>query len=270
MMSLLQRGLLKLTESRDWTSIPLAIRREVDRGRQPEPGELAPIEARIVKWPGFPATGRQIYQGDDSPSESGSTPSSKGAAGRYAKQHLTVPLFITGRCRRYQRTLLASNLLAPPEMRRLGSLLWCLGTALIVSVGGYLLTAALAKGEPLTAGVLCLVPVACVGIIALTPACLCFPRVSHRGRAYLEQLEDAYDRLRSLGRPRCSSKSAVTKAVNQNDKQPIRESSVFSDRLLMDGIFGDVSPADTPLNGIWTTMVRIGMVYGPGEESPVI
>src|SRR5262249_51241687 len=108
-----------------------------------------------------------------------------------------------------------------------------------------------------------------IGIIALTPACLCFPRVSHRGRAYLEQLEDAYDRLRSTGRRSGRSKSAVTKAGNPKDKQPIRVSSVFSDRLLMDGIFGDVSPADTPLNGIWNTMVRIGMV-DPDEESPVI
>jgi hypothetical protein len=37
----------------------------------------------------------------------------------------------------------------------------------------------------------------------------------------------------------------------------------------MDGIFGDVSPADTALGGVWNTMVRIGMV-DPDEESPVI
>ena len=61
-MSLLQHGLLQITESRDWSSTDLVILEEVDRGRTPEPGELSPIEASIMKWTGFPAVRRQIYE----------------------------------------------------------------------------------------------------------------------------------------------------------------------------------------------------------------
>jgi hypothetical protein len=61
-VSLLQRGLLQITESRDWSSIDLVIRKRVDRGREPEPGELSPIEACIMKWTGFPALGRELYE----------------------------------------------------------------------------------------------------------------------------------------------------------------------------------------------------------------
>jgi uncharacterized protein (TIGR04222 family) len=61
-MSLLQRGLLQVIESRNWSSTDLAVRKEVGRGRKPEPGEMSPIEACIIKWTGFPATGRQISE----------------------------------------------------------------------------------------------------------------------------------------------------------------------------------------------------------------
>ena len=47
-ISLLECGLLQITESRDWSSTALAILKEVDRGRKPEPGELSPIEACIM------------------------------------------------------------------------------------------------------------------------------------------------------------------------------------------------------------------------------
>ena len=65
-ISLLQRGLLQITESRDWSSTALAILKEVDRGRKPEPGELSPIEACIMKWTGFPPA---ALQPDDIPYE---------------------------------------------------------------------------------------------------------------------------------------------------------------------------------------------------------
>jgi hypothetical protein len=44
---------------------------------------------------------------------------------------------------------------------------------------------------------------------------------------------------------------------------------VFSDRLLMDGIFGEVYRADTPLNDLWNAMVLNGVVIAPGEEPPM-
>jgi hypothetical protein len=265
-ISLLQRGLLKITESRDWSSTALAIRKEVDRGRKPEPGELSPIEACITKWTGFPATGRQIYQPDGTPFKTVSLLFWEGNTGRYIYQPGSIPALIRAMCDHYRDNLTANQLLAPPEMKQLGSLLWCIGSALILGLGGYLLEVALAKGEPLVAVILC--PMVLIGVIALSLACLEFPRISQRGRAYLEQLELAYDRLRSTSCRRGRWKFALTKAGDSGDREPMRDSSVFSDRLLMDGIFGEVSAADTPLNDLWNAMVRYGVVLAPGEEPP--
>lgn len=79
------------------------------------------------------------------------------------------------------------------------------------------------------------------GVIALAIACLHFPRISHRGRAYLKQLEHAYDRLTSNGRQRGRSRSARTKASDPVDREPMRKSLVYSDRLLFGRISGQFS-----------------------------
>lgn len=269
LMSLLQRGLLQVTESRDWSSTDLAICKQVDRGRTPGPGELSPIEACIMKWNGFPATGRQIYQPDDSPYKSVSTLFWHGVTGRYSYQPGSVPDLIKGPCGRYQDNLAAGKLLAPPEMKPLGGWLWWIGSALIVGLGGYLLAVARAKGESMVAAVLCLCPLAFIGVIALAPACLHFSRVSHRGRAYLARLEVAYERLTSRGRRSGRSTSALARGGQLDDREPMRDSSVHADRLLMDGIFGEVASADTPLNDLWNAMVLNGIVRAPGEDVPM-
>ncbi len=242
-LSLTQRGLLQITESRDWSSTTAAILREVDRGRTPEPGELLLIEACIMKWSGFPATGAQIFQ-------------PKG-----------IPALLKGSCDHYQDNLADKELLAPPGMKQLGGWLWWFGSALIFGLGGCMLAVALAQG-PSNAGLFLFIMaiMAVVGVIALAPACLSFARTSHRGKAYLEQLELAYDRLRSKARPTGSSKSALTRAADPGAREPMREPWVHSDRLLLNGIFGTVSPADTPLTDLVAAMFRIGF-FKP-EESP--
>jgi uncharacterized protein (TIGR04222 family) len=89
-ISLLQRGLLQITKSRDWSSTALAILKEVDKGRKPELGELSPIEACIMKWTGFPALRRQIYEPGGIPDQL------RGMCGDYrenlADQDLLAPL----------------------------------------------------------------------------------------------------------------------------------------------------------------------------------
>jgi hypothetical protein len=242
--SLLQRGLLQIIQSRDRNVPGLTIRKEVDRGRKPEPDELAPIEASIMKWNGFPATDRQIYQPDDTPFKSVSTLFWHGATGRHSLQPGGVPALIGSACDRYQDTLAANLLLAPPEMRQRGcSLLW-LGSALILGLGGWLVAVALVKGEPLVA--IILFPMALFGAMALAPACLAFPRISSRGGAYLDQLELAYDRMRNKS----------------------HGGSAFADRLLLDAIFGEVSAADTPFNDLWNSLILNDVVIAPGEAAP--
>jgi hypothetical protein len=267
--SLLHRGLLRTAESRDWSEPGLAIRKGVDRGRAPEPGELAPIEARILKWPGFPATDRQIYQPDGTRFKIVSTLFWHGATGRYSCQPGGVPALIKTHCDRYQANLAASALLAPPQMKVMAYWLWWLGSALILGLGGYLAAVALAKkGELLVAVLLC--PMALVGMIALACACLTFPRISHLGRAYLEQLELAYERLTSRGRHdgRGTIALAKPKVGDPDGREPMRDSSRFSDSLLMDAIFGEVSPADTLLTDLWSALVLNDVVLAPGEEPP--
>jgi uncharacterized protein (TIGR04222 family) len=239
--SLLQRGLLQITERRDWSSTALAVLKEVDRGRKPEPGELSPIEACIMKWTGFPALRRQIYEPGG------------------------IPDLLRGMCGAYRDNLSDRELLAPPGMKWIGARLWWIGSALILGLGGYLLAVALAKGESIVAVILC--PMALIGVIALAFACLRFSRISHRGRAYLEQLEHAYDRLTSKGRRRGRSRAARTEAGDPDDREPMRESSVYSDRLLMDGIFGVVSPADTPLTDLEIAMFPGGKFLGEEDTT---
>jgi uncharacterized protein (TIGR04222 family) len=240
--SLLERCLLKLTESRDWSSTDLLIRKQVDRGRQPEPGELSPIEACIMKWTRFPALRREIYEPGG------------------------VPDLLREMCGDYRDNLADQELLTPPGMTRIGVRLWWIGSALILGLGGYLLAVALAKGEPIVTVVLC--PMALMGAIALEVACLDFPRISHRGRAYLERLELAYDRLRSQVRRSGRSRPALTKAGDPDDRGPMRESSVYADRLLMDGIFREVSRADTPLTDLEAAMFPGGISGGETIDEP--
>ena len=228
--SLLQRGLLKITESRDWNSTATTIIREVDRGRKAESGELAPIEACIMKWTGFPALPRQIYEPGG------------------------IPDLLRGMCGAYQDNLADRELLAPPGMKGIGAGLWWIGSVLIFLVGGYLMAVVLARGETLVAVIL--IPMAVVGVIALAFACLRFPRISHRGRAYLQHLELAYDSLTRKGPRPGHSRSASTSAGGLDDREPSRDFSVYFDRLLMDGIFGEVSPADTPLTALEATLVN--------------
>jgi uncharacterized protein (TIGR04222 family) len=240
--SLLERGLMQITESRDSSSTDLLIRKRVDRGRQPEPGELSPIEGCIMKWTGFPALRQQIYEPGG------------------------IPDLLQGMCFDYWDKLADQELLAPPGMKQVGVRLWWIGSALIFGLGGYLLAVALAKGEPIVAFILC--PMVLIGVLALAFASLDFPRISHRGRAYLERLELAYDWFRSQGRRSGRSRPALTKAGDPDDRGPMRESSLYSERLLMDGIFGEVSRADTPLTDLEAAMFSVGLSDGETIDEP--
>jgi hypothetical protein len=104
-------------------------------------------------------------------------------------------------------------------------------------------------------------------VIALAFGCLHFPRISYRGRAYLEQLELAYERLTRKGRRRGRSRFARTKAGDPDDQEAMPESSAYSDRLLMDGIFAVVSPADTPLTDLEMAMFPNGKFLGEEDTT---
>jgi hypothetical protein len=73
--------------------------------------------------------------------------------------------------------------------------------------------------------------------------------------------------LTSKGRRTGDSRSADTHAGDTDDRDPMRESSVYSNRLLLDGIFGVVSPADTPLTDLETALFPNGRFLGEEDTT---
>lgn len=85
-----------------------------------------------------------------------------------------------------------AELLSPAERYRLGLVTGLSGALLILSLGGYKLSVAIAKGHT---NVGFLILMAMVGLMILAVAC-CVPRTTWRGRAYLAQLKTAFEGLK--------------------------------------------------------------------------
>jgi uncharacterized protein (TIGR04222 family) len=224
--SLIQRGLLQITEKKGRVSTT----KEIDKGRKPASGELLPIEACVLKWPRFPVQPATIFQ------PGGLSSSVKEA------------------CEAYRAKLDEEGFLTPQEMKAFGVRLWLIGSALILGLGGYKLAVALAKGHTNVA-FLCILGIG--GVIALAVTCLALPRLSRLGKAYLEQLKLAYDGLKSQVHPVGSLESPLTWANDPGNRGRLQHASAYSDCLLMVGIFGVASLADTPLSDV-TTMFKQG------------
>ncbi len=230
--SLIQRGLLQITACESL----VATTKKIDRRRTPLSGELTPIEARVMKWHGFPAYPHQVFR----------------IGG--------IPASIKDHCRRYEEHLAAGNLLAPAEMKQLGALLWCFGTIVIVGLGGYKLTVAVNNGHR---NVGFLVLFAAIGLIAQGIVCFARPRASRLGKAYLEQLKLAYDGLKCRVHPVGGGLSPLTMADDPGTRGMLRDRSAYADCLLMVGIFGMGSLADTPLADV-TKLFKQGRVAEGG------
>jgi uncharacterized protein (TIGR04222 family) len=224
--SLMQRGLLRITEKTN----RLSTSKEIDGGRKPSHGELSPLESVVFEWPGYPATPSRIFQ-----------PSG-------------IPAALKEFCARYQDDLGEKNLLAPRNLRTLGSLLWALGAMIIIGLGGYKLSVALGKGHH---NVAFLVLLCVVGVSVLALVCFALPRTSNLGSAYLEQLKLAYGGLKSQVHPVGSVTSALTMAGDPGSRGRLRDPAAYSDCLLMVGIFGMASLAETPLSDL-TSMFKRG------------
>jgi uncharacterized protein (TIGR04222 family) len=224
--SLIQRGLLQITEEKKW----LKKIKQIDKGRKPASGELTPIEARVLKWSGFPADPSQVFQ-----------PSG-------------IPTLLKDACASYEAELAEKNFLAPPEMKELALRLWSIGLAIIIVLGLYKLGVGIAKGH---SNVLFLCVMGPVGGLVFSAACWFLPRLSHLGKAYLERLKLAYDGLKSEVHPVSSLSSALTMAHDPGTRARLQNPSAYSDCLLMVGIFGMASLADTPLSDL-TAMFKRG------------
>jgi uncharacterized protein (TIGR04222 family) len=96
-------------------------------------------------------------------------------------------------CEHIRWSLYEEELLSPSERYRFALGAALIGALLILSLGGYKLSVALAKGRTNVIG---LIVLSVLGLLALAIAC-CVPRLSSRGRAYLANLKSAFEGLRS-------------------------------------------------------------------------
>ncbi|MGH9942328.1 MAG: TIGR04222 domain-containing membrane protein [Pyrinomonadaceae bacterium] len=95
-------------------------------------------------------------------------------------------------CAAYEVKLANEQLLTPPDARARARRFALWGTLLIGSLGGYKLVIALSNGRY---NFLFLIGIGVVSIVALN-AIATLPRLSRRGKTYLERLQLAFDRLR--------------------------------------------------------------------------
>lgn len=229
--SLIQRGLLRITEKTRW----LATTKEISRGRRPVSDELSTIEALVLKWPGYPATAHKVAQ-----------PSG-------------IPSLLKGTCIRYESRLTKKNLLAPPETKPLGARLCLGGSAFILGLGGYKFAVALEKGHH---NVALLIVFGIVGTLLLAVACLGHSRASQLGKAYLDELKLAYKGLKSYVHPIGALNSSLTMAADPGSRARLQEPSAYADCLLMVAIFGMASLVDTPLSDLATMFKQGGSSTG--------
>ena len=164
--SMIQRGLLRIVEEKKW----LTTSKKIDRGREPGRRELAPIEAIVWKWSGFPADPQAIFQSSG------------------------IPRVIAKACSHYEADLAERGLAGAPGDEATGA------AALVLRAGhdhppGPVQAwrrhreGAHQRGLPVRDGDR---RWACV-----LGRLLALPRLSHQGKAYLERLKLAYGGLRS-------------------------------------------------------------------------
>ena len=157
----------------------------------PERRALPPLERRAYEWFSTPRAARELF-----------TPG--GLRGQVEAFGAT-----------YGQRLSREHLLTPPDVRAAALRIWCAGAAVIAALGGYKLFAALERGHQ---NVAFLIIMGVAALIILGVVCRP-PRVSRKGRAYLERLQLAFGKLRtqvgrlSAGAPHATALSGAADAT---------------------------------------------------------
>ena len=162
---------------------------------------------------------------------------------RSGKEIFTIgglPHELERHCADRRDTLLEQGLLLTPAGLTRASLAWTAGAAVIVGLGGYKLSVALSKGKHNVGGLLV---IGVIGLIALSVAVI-RPRITRRGRNYLEQLRRAFDKL-----CKAQLKAAPTTAA----AQPAYDPSL----ALVTGIFGAIMLASTARSDYYEMQKRV-------------
>lgn len=148
--------------------------RQVAIGEQiPDPAQLAPIESQIIGFFERPVNVADLFKS-------------------------SLPGRIDSICQPYLSSLARERLLAPPDAQFGVRPITFLGVALIVAFGGYKLIAAVHNGHN---NVAFLILLAIAGSVFVGIATR-ISRVSHRGRRYLRDLQQAYGSSARLRPPK--------------------------------------------------------------------
>lgn len=168
----------------EWLSFSRRGRKIVIERTTPAParGALGQVERRAFDW-------------FERPRESGEVFKSGGLAEK-----------MRGLCAGYEQALRRDHLLTPPDVRGRVWMVRLAGLAFVVGLGGYKLLVALSKGRTNVGFLVVLCVVACLVMLAATR----LPRMSRRGRAHLERLRLAFERLRGGG-----TKAGVYEALSE-------------------------------------------------------
>ena len=232
--SLTQRGLLCIEEEQRRRSTV----RKIGRGREPEAKELLPVEAAVWDWDLYPANAGKLF----------------GRRGVTAR--------VKELCAPYELELAEEGLLSPGEqIKPLALRLWLSGLAILLLLGAYKLVVAHAKGH---SNVALLYVLMIFGAIAYSIACLATPRLSRRGKVYIERLKQAFGGLGSQLDAYGDWAVKPDVARRADRKTMVGAAAAAPDCLLMLGVFGIPALAATPLSDLNTMFARSASGGGCG------
>lgn len=144
----------------------------IERTGKPAPtASLGPFERRAYGWFDHPRESSEVFQ--------------DGGLAEKLRLHYAG----------YEQKLRGENLLTLPEVGERVQLVRLLGVVVIGGLGAYKLAVALSRGRT---NVFFLILIGAAAIFLLFKACRS-PRLSRRGRAHLERLRTAFDRLKGAG-----------------------------------------------------------------------
>ncbi len=223
--ALVQRGQLRMAQQ--------GAEQVIEQG--PNAGErqhLSPIERRTLDWFTSPRKASDLFKA------TGLSP------------HLK-PF-----CSAYEHHLQKENLLTAHDARQTARLVVFAGASVIFGLGAYKFIVAVAEGRY---NVSFLVILGIIGLTVLVKACR-VPRVSRRGRTYLERLQLAFERLKY--------KPALTPEAVGNSMGVTAPAYAFDPSLLLlVGVFGVGALAGTPYDYYQQSFQRAAMTGDGGVSS---
>lgn len=224
--ALVQKGLLRVSQTG----------KDYQVGRTAEPPDrrsLSPIERRALDWFTHSRRPAEMFRG--------------------AELAAQLKPF----CAAYEQRLKGERLLLTDDVRQAARLVALTGAVLILGLGAYKFIVAVAEGR---FNVAFLVVFAVVGVVVLFKVCRA-PRVSERGRAYLERLRLAFERLKYQAH-------TPPALVRTPDNEAVAPAHAFDPTLpLLVGVFGVAALAGTPFADVERSFQRASAAGDGGASS---